>query len=213
MYEIIPGILEKDWGEIERKIELVRPFAKTIHIDILDGKFAPNATFLDPKPFAKYTSEIFFELHMMVENPLVYLKPWAEAGIKRFIGHIEKMPDQKEFVAEGQLLGEVGLAIDGPTSIDSIKVSLDGLDYILIMTVKAGFSGQSFTLEYLEKVKTIRSQSKIIPIEVDGGLNDSTIVQARNAGANRFLATSFIYKGKDPRAQYKILENAIRDLG
>jgi len=222
MFEIIPGILEKDWESIERKIELVRPFAKTIHIDILDGKFAPNTTFLDPKPFTKYKSEIFFELHMMVEEPINYLKPWAEAGIKRFIGHVEKMSDQKEFVAEGQLLGEVGLAIDGPTSINSIKVPLDDLDYILIMTVKAGFSGQTFTPEYLEKVKTLRqairpelrprAQGRQIPIEVDGGINDSTIVQARNAGANRFLATSFIFKA-DPFSQYKILENAIMDLG
>lgn len=209
MFEIIPGILEKDWESIERKIELVRPFARTIHIDILDGKFAPNTTFLDPEPFAKYAKDIFFELHMMVEEPINYLKPWAEAGIKRFIGHVEKMSDQEEFVAQGQLLGEVGLAIDGPTSIDSIKVPLDDLDYLLIMTAKAGFSGQTFTPEYLEKVKTIRSQSGTIPIEVDGGINDSTIVQARNVGANRFLATSFIFKG-DPFSQYKILENAIK---
>ncbi|MBI2622555.1 MAG: hypothetical protein HYW64_00450 [Candidatus Levybacteria bacterium] len=127
MLEIIPGILEKDWSEIERKIELVRPFAKTIHIDILDRKFAPNTTFLDPLPFAKYTlpssgqafpssgQAPFFELHMMVEEPIQYLKPFADAGFKRFLGHIEKMSDQAEFVAQGQLLGEVGKS-KGPST-------------------------------------------------------------------------------------------------
>ena len=60
MFEVIPGILEKQWSEIERKIEIVKPFAKSIHIDIIDGKFAPNITFLDPTPFAKYTKDIFF---------------------------------------------------------------------------------------------------------------------------------------------------------
>ena len=70
MYEIIPGILEKEWGEIERKIEIVKPFTESIHVDIIDGKFAPNTTFLDPAPFAKYSQDIFFELHMMVKAPV-----------------------------------------------------------------------------------------------------------------------------------------------
>src|SRR5947209_3533755 len=112
MFEIIPGILEQEWSEIERKIELVRPFARTIHIDLLDGEFAPNKTFADPTPFAKYTKDIAFELHMMVDEPIKHLERWAEVGFRRFIGHIEKMSDQAEFVAQGQLLGEVGLAVD-----------------------------------------------------------------------------------------------------
>src|SRR4051812_48609289 len=125
MYEILPGILEKEWSEIERKLELVKPFAKSIHVDLLDGKFAPNTTFLDPKPFAKYTKDMTFELHMMVENPVQYIKPWADAGFRRFIGHIEKMPDQVEFVAQAQLFGEAGLALDKESSVSAIQVSLD----------------------------------------------------------------------------------------
>lgn len=210
MYEVIPGILEKDWESVERKINLVLPFAKTIHIDILDGKFAPNTTFLDPVLFKKYSNKVFFEVHLMVEEPINYLKPWADAGIKRFIGHVEKMSDQEEFVAEGQLLGEVGLAIDGPTSIDSIKVPFEDLDYFLIMTITAGFSGQSFQSQYLEKVKTIRTKSQI-PIEVDGGVNDQTILLARDAGVNRFAATSFIYNSQDPRVQFQTLNQLLQN--
>ena len=131
MYEIIPGILENEWNKIERKIEIVKPFAKSIHIDIIDGKFVPDTTFLDPVPFVRYSQKLFLELHMMVENPIQYLELYAKAGFRRFIGHIEKMPDQEEFVAQGQLLGEVGLAIDGPTQINQIQVPLDDLDNIL----------------------------------------------------------------------------------
>lgn len=206
--EIIPGILEKEWSEIEKKLELVKPFAKSIHVDLLDGKFAPNTTFLDPKPFAKYADDFLLEVHLMVDNPISYLKPFAEAGFKRFIGHIEKMPNQEEFVAQGQLLGEVGLAVDGKTSIDEIRVPLDDLDNILIMTINAGFSGQEFMQATLEKIKAIRSKSTM-PIEVDGGINDKTIVLAKNAGANRFAATSFIYK-ENPSSQFKILENLVK---
>lgn len=212
MYEIIPGILEKEWSEIERKIELVRPFAKTIHIDILDGKFAPNTTFLDPSPFAKYTQDLFFELHMMVEEPIQYLKSFAQAGFKRFLGHIEKMSDQAEFIAQGQLLGEVGLAIDGPTSFSSIAVPFDDLDAILVMTIKAGFSGQSFMPEHLEKVRALRqAQGKQIPIEVDGGINDQTIVQTKQAGATRFVSTSFLFGSSASESCYKLLTKLVKE--
>ena len=173
MLEIIPGILEKDWPVIEQKIEMVRPFAKTIHIDLLDGKLVNNTTWLDPKPFAKYAKDFVLELHMMVEDPIKYLKPWAEVGFKRFIGHIEKMPDQEEFVAQGQLLGEVGLAIDGPTQINQIQVPLDDLDNILIMTIKAGFSGQAFNVEYAKKIQQLRNE--ILPLRQAQGQNDTLI--------------------------------------
>lgn len=214
--EIIPGILEKDWEAIEKKIERVKPFAKTIHIDLLDGKFAPNTTFLDPKPFEKYSKDIFFELHMMVENPLQYLKPFAESGFKRFIGHIEKMPDVAEFVAEGQLVGEVGLAIDGQTGIDALTVPLEDLDFLFVMTVNAGYSGQVFNAEYLEKVKALRMQNLLnaeglpLPIEVDGGMNAQTITLARDAGATRFIATSFLFNAENPHAQYEHLYKLLR---
>jgi len=211
MFEIIPGILEKDWAGIEKKIEMAKTFAKSIHLDILDGKFAPNTTFLDPFPFSKYSKDLLLEVHLMVSEPINYLKPFAKAGFRRFIGHIEKMSDQKKFVAEGQLLGEVGLAIDGPTSVDSIKVPLDDLDYILIMTIKAGFSGQAFMAETLEKIKAIREKSATIPIEVDGGINDQTIIQARDAGANRFSATSFIFKNQNPQSQFEILQDLVKE--
>lgn len=209
MYEIIPGILEKEWVEIERKINLVKSFAKVIHIDIIDGKFAPNSTFLDPTPFAKYTQGFFFEVHLMVEEPIKYLKPFADAGFKRFLGHIEKMSDQIEFVAQGELLGEVGLAIDGPTDLSAVKVPYEDLDTILVMTIKAGEAGQSFVPEHLEKVKILKQvqddTKADIKIEVDGGINDRTIIEARNAGATRFVANSFIFNSKDPQIQYQLL--------
>src|SRR5690349_4941146 len=103
IHEIIPAILEKDWATIEKKLEIVKPFAKTVHIDILDGKLFNNTTFMDPEPFKKYADDLFLEHHMMVEEPIQYLDEWAKAGFKRFIGHVEKMNDQAEFVAKGQL--------------------------------------------------------------------------------------------------------------
>ncbi|OGH19194.1 MAG: hypothetical protein A3D75_01840 [Candidatus Levybacteria bacterium RIFCSPHIGHO2_02_FULL_37_18] len=204
MFKVIPGILEKDWESIEKKIEIGRGFADAFHIDILDGEFTNNTSFLDPKPFAKYAKDLFFELHMMVEDPIQYLKPFAQAGFRRFLGHVEKMSDQEEFVAIGEQLGEVGLALDKETPIDAIRVPFNDLDMVLVMTIKAGFSGQAFTSELLKKVQDLREKTAI-PLEVDGGINDISLIQARNAGATDFVSTSFIYKNPDPHFAFKTL--------
>jgi ribulose-phosphate 3-epimerase len=168
----------------------------------------PNTTFMDPAPFRKYTNDLFLELHMMVDNPVQYLKPFADAGFKRFLGHIEKMPDQAEFVAKARELGEAGLAIDGPTDLSNIKVPYSDLDCILVMSIKAGASGQEFNPEYLKKVEVLRSaQNDIrIPIEVDGGINEKTIIQAKNAGVTRFVSTSFIFNNQSPQEAYEMLK-------
>lgn len=227
MFEVIPGILEKNWSDIERKIEIVRAFAKTasnaaaaIHIDIIDGKFAPNATFIDPLPFKKYTlplsgQALFFEVHLMVEDPIQYLKPFADAGFKRFLGHVESFRNkesQVEFIAKAQALGEVGLAIDGPTPLSMIDFPYQGLNCILVMTIKAGESGQMFTPKYLDKVREIRKRNEFLPIEVDGGVNDQTLVLSKNAGANRFVSTTFIFNApidSGPKAQFNLLKERI----
>ena len=204
--EIIPGILESSWSEIEKKVEAILPFAKTIHIDIVDGKFSPSTTFLDPNPFKKYTSEALFELHMMVEQPLQYLKPWAEAGFKRFIGQVEKMSDQIEFIAQGQLLGEVGLALDGPTPIEQIAVPLNDLDCILIYAGdNLGQSGGTMQPDKLQKVSELAINFEG-PIEVDGGGNNQTIKQAKDAGASRFVTTRFLFSSTTPHDGYNNLK-------
>jgi ribulose-phosphate 3-epimerase len=209
MCDVIPGILEKSWEEVEAKIKLLSPFAKQLHIDVIDGKFVNNLTFLDPAPFDKYKDQFLLEVHLMVEEPINYLKPFAQAGFKRFLGHVEKMSSQEEFVAEGQLLGEVGLALDGPTDLSAIKVSYDDLDTVLFyVSDRVGFSGPPMLPEHLEKVKAFREKSNI-PIEVDGGIKDTTVLLAKNAGATRFVATSFISNTPDPKGAYDKLVSLV----
>lgn len=206
MNNVVPGILEQEWEEIEKKLEIVKPFAKEVHIDLIDGKFVNNTTFLSPEPFKKYSSTFLLELHMMVENPIQYLEPFAKAGFKRFLGHIEKMPDQKEFVGRAKSFGETGLAIDGPTNLGDVTVPFADLDAILVMGYNAGYSGQKFTSECMDKVRKIREQNSTIAIEVDGGINDGTIIIARESGATRFVTTSFLFSSRDPQYTFKALQ-------
>lgn len=206
---IIPAILEKNWDEIEKKLEICKFLSRDVHIDFIDGKFTDNISFVDPEPFIKYSSIFDFEAHLMVEEPVQYLDRLAKNGFKKFIGHIEKMSDQVEFVVKGQERGFVGLGIDLETDIKELKVNLEDLDQILLMAVKAGRSGQEFDSKIFEKIKSLRSRYLGV-VEIDGGINDKTLVECRNAGANQFCVTSFLFK-ENPKYQFELLKNLLKD--
>ncbi len=209
MTQIIPGILEKEWSAIEDKLEQIKTFTNTAHIDIIDGKFVSNRTFLDPEPFKKYSERIFLELHMMVMDPAQIIGSWAAAGFRRFLGHVEHMSSQEEFVDEAKKYGEVALALDGPTHINALKIPFEKLDNILIYTSHSvGFSGPPLMEDRLDKVRHLKRLTSI-PIEVDGGINDRTIERAKDAGASRFVATSNIWQSHNPAEQYKRLSEII----
>lgn len=210
MLEVIPGILEKDWEGVEEKIKLLSPFAKSLHIDIIDGKFTTNLTILDAAPFAKYKDQFLLEAHLMVENPIDYVDEFVEGGFKRLLGHIERMEDPYEYIERCKELGvEVGLALDGPTPIDELFDYIDDVDcFQFYVSDRVGFAGPPMMPERLEKVKAMRARTKL-PIEVDGGVKDHTIKLAKEAGATRFVATSFISAAPDPHKAYLALQQAI----
>ncbi|MBI2621422.1 MAG: hypothetical protein HYW63_02120 [Candidatus Levybacteria bacterium] len=202
---IIPTILEKTWEEIEEKFEIYKNFAKVVHVDFIDGKFTNNLTFLDVEPFSKYSKYFDLEAHLMVEEPISYLDELSSAGFKTFLGQIEKMIDQVEFVAKGEMLGAVGLALDIETPSSQIKVSYEDLDRILLMGVHLGASGRPFDGRVIPKMKDI-SQSGFVNIQVDGGVDDKTLPMLRQNGARFFCVNSFLFKG-DPKKQFEILES------
>jgi ribulose-phosphate 3-epimerase len=204
MQKIIPGVLEKDFSEIEKKLATIKPFSRWVHIDFLDGIFSKDVSFMDFSAFSKFKEDFYIEAHLMVDNPTQYLKNLSEAGFRRFLGHIEKMKDLDEFIAQGQIHGEVGIAIDMDTTIESLKVPYDDLDCILLMGVKAGKSGQVFLPQTLEKIKKLKQRTEI-PIEIDGGMDQDTIISVKKEGASRFVATSFIFQNQDPMQAYEKL--------
>lgn len=204
---IIPTILEKSWEEIEAKFEIYKNFASVVHVDFIDGKFAPEKTFLDPQPFSKYSKYFKLEAHLMVDEPAFYLEKLSQAGFKTFLGHVERMNDQVQFVTRGQELGAVGLALDIETSIEEIKVSLEDLDQILLMGIIAGASGRPFDQRVIPKIKSL-SDKDLINIEIDGGMNDQTLPLVKNAGASMFCVNSFLFKG-DPEKQFRLLQSIL----
>lgn len=204
--EIIPGILEQTWAEIEKKLHTIEPFATSVHIDVIDGKFASVTTFLDPEPFRNYTEILLCEVHLMVEEPIEWIERFGKVGFKRFLGHIENMSDQNAFVAKAREYGEGILALDAQTSIHDIAHPQE-TDGIVVMTVHAGLSGQTIQEPLLQKVMHLKGLH--IPLEVDGGMNDRTIVLAKEAGATRCVATSFLFGSENPQTAFQTLTGLV----
>lgn len=207
MVDVIPGILEKDFAEIERRVALVAPHVEWVQVDFADNTLVSNETFNDFGKWGELISaypNLSFEAHLMVANPEKYIKPAADAGFKRIIAHVEAN-DPRTFLADAKYEHvEVGVAIDGATEFEQAEPFLDEVDCVLVMTIEAGFSGQSFMPETMEKVKAIRHHYPDLPIEVDGGINDQTAKVAREAGATRLVSTSFLFK--DPSAIAEAIE-------
>lgn len=202
---IIPTILEKSWEEIEAKFKIYEKFAKSVHVDFIDGKFEKNLTFLDPEPFSKYSSYFQLEAHLMVEEPIDYLDSLSEAGFKTFLGQVEKMSDQTEFVAKGQALGAVGLALDIETEVSEVKVSLEDLDRLLLMGIVAGDSGRPFDERVLSKIKYF-AENGHTNIQVDGGVSEENLPQLKKLGASIFCVNSYLFKG-EPKEQFRKLSS------
>jgi ribulose-phosphate 3-epimerase len=202
MVDVIPGILEKEWNPIEEKLLLVAPHVSWVQIDVADNTLVPNATILDFSSFStpklmRCLQHLSFEAHLMVANPEKYITPLSDAGFKRLIAHIE-CTDPRLFLEQAQYEHiEAGMAIDGPTEFEQIEPFLEEIDVVLVMTIEAGFSGQSFMMETVDKIKKIRENFPDLPIEVDGGINDQTARLAREAGATRLVSTSFVFKNSE----------------
>ena len=203
--EVIPGILEQEFSRIEERVRLVAPYVNWIHIDIADHRLVPNSSFLDPSPFKKLIQETGkkFELHMMIENPVSVSDEWVNAGFQRLLWHMEgiiKTSDVRLKIAEIRGRGvEVGLAVDKETPVESVLPYLDDVDCVLVMTIQAGFSGQQFIPEMLDKARVIRERKPGLPIEVDGGINYETAKLAVAAGATRLVSTSYIFNSGNIR--------------
>jgi ribulose-phosphate 3-epimerase len=197
MIDVIPGIFEKEWAPISERLELVTPHVEWVQIDIADNTLVPNTSYLEFAGFRPYAQRTFFEAHLMVASPEKYIKSLSDAGFRRLIAHVE-CNDPRLFLEQAKYEQvEVGIAIDGPTDFEQIEPFLDQVDCALVMTIEAGFSGQEFMPDTVEKIRLIHQNFPDLPIEVDGGINNSSAKIAVDAGATRLVSTSYLFKHPD----------------
>lgn len=215
--KIAPSILSADFSNLQRDIELVeKGGADYIHVDVMDGQFVPNITFGPNIVQAiRPITKLPLDVHLMIVDPEKYIPAFAKAGADIITVHVEATPHIHRALQMMKGLGvKSGVVINPGTPITMIKHVLPIADQVLVMTVNPGFGGQSFIEETVEKIaelSELREQNNWhYSIEVDGGIVPETAQICQKAGADVFVAGSYIYNSEDPVGQINQLKEALK---
>lgn len=204
---LVPSILAGDHARLAESAALVeRLRLPWIHLDIMDGHFVPNLTF-GPGTVAalRKTSKLFFDVHLMLDEPHRYVEPFAAAGANLISVHIEPSFDHAGTLAQIRKLGcKAGIVLNPGTPAATIEPFLGNVDLVLVMTVQPGFGGQSFRRDMLPKIAQIetwrRSRQMDFRLEVDGGIDIETAAECRAQGTDTFVAGTSFFGATDPAA-------------
>ncbi len=194
---ILPSLLLCDFGDLKGEVAaLADAGTRVLHLDVMDGHFVPNMTYAMPivEGLRRHT-DMPLDVHLMISDPMKYARPMVDAGADVITFHAEAVSDVAEVAQQlSQLQVGVGVAINPGTSVDRISDCLDIVDMVLVMSVDAGFGGQSFNPVALDKLRQLRASHPQLLLEIDGGINAETIGPARDAGCDLFVVGSAIFR-------------------
>ena len=204
MIKISPSVLASDFSALgSEAARMEKCGADYLHLDVMDGLFVPNITFGAPViKSIRSKTKLVFDVHLMIDEPLKYIEDFKNAGADLITFHIESSSPAEETVQKILACGcKAGISIKPKTAAEEVFPYLDKLSMVLVMTVEPGFGGQSFMPETMEKVKTLRNEISRrgldVDIQVDGGINNSTVEIAAAAGANVLVAGSAVFGADD----------------
>lgn len=216
---IIPTILTADIGEAREKLSLLKDQVNRVQVDIIDGRFVQNKTIF-PEDLLGVVEKSFFKLdfHLMVKDPAAFLEGQNWPGETDLVtAQIEPLPSQIEFVRQAKERGfRAGLAVDLATPLTKLSPqALDLADQVLLLGVRAGFSGQEINPQVLTKIKDLLTRRQkeqwLFKIGVDGGVDETSLIFCRKMGAEEFYIGSAIWESKDPVGMIRKLEGMVKD--
>lgn len=208
---VAPSLLSADFGCLAQEIGKVEAAgADLLHIDVMDGHFVPNIT-IGPVvvKYIRKVTKLPLDVHLMIENPGKYVDSFVSAGSDMITMHIETISNasfKKQAVSLKKKGIKVGISLNPATPLAKIKKLLPFVDFVLVMSVNPGFSGQAFIPAALGKIKKLREIFKG-DIAVDGGINEDTAQKAVRAGANVLAAGSYIFGARNIKAAIERIRN------
>ena len=208
MVRIAPSILSGNFLNLEPDIRMVNKNADLIHIDVMDGSFVPNVSFGFPvvEAIAKAVT-VPMDVHLMIVNPDKYVERFAKTGAEMISFHLEAADqagkDPRDIIAQIKSFGvKAGLVINPDIPVERLFPYIDDVDFFLIMSVFAGFGGQKFIPESIDRIKTLKAEMDrrgvVKDIEVDGGVSASNARILAEAGATILVAGSSVFKAESP---------------
>ena len=200
---INPSILSADFVNMQADLERIAD-ADFVHVDVMDNHFVPNLTF-GPQMVERIqaTSPVPLDVHLMITDPDRWAPGYAEIGAASVTFHLEAAADPVTLARRLRGIGaRAGVAVKPATPVEGLYDVLDEFDQILVMTVEPGFGGQSFMPDQMPKLARLRDEARWrgseVWLQVDGGISESTIAQAAEAGADTFVAGSAVFGAADP---------------
>jgi ribulose-phosphate 3-epimerase len=200
---INPSILAADFVNMQAELARIAS-ADFVHVDVMDNHFVPNLTF-GPQMVSRIqaTSPIPLDVHLMIDEPERWAPEYAELGAASVTFHLEAATDPVALARQLRAIGaRAGVAVKPATAVEGLFDVLDEFDQILVMTVEPGFGGQSFMPETMPKLRLLSEEAhrrgSTVWLQVDGGIGESTIAQAADAGADTFVAGSAVFGADSP---------------
>ncbi|WP_413627272.1 ribulose-phosphate 3-epimerase [Fructilactobacillus vespulae] len=216
MIKVAPSILSADYVNLQKSIEEVdKAGAEVLHIDVMDGDFVPSISY-GPNwlPAIRPITNMELDCHLMVKNPEKIIDVFADNGADLIGVHVEATPHihrALQMIKNKGVKAEV--VINPGTPVAAIEPVLSMVDQVLVMTVNPGFGGQKFLPETIKKIaqlNKLRNENADFDfdIEIDGGVNDQTVVKAYEAGANVAVAGSYVFGADNPAEKINAIKKA-----
>lgn len=204
MVQIAPSMLAADFLHLEKDVVLVNNYADLFHLDVMDGIFVPNISYGFPVVEAiARIAEKPLDAHLMIVKPENYVERFASAGVKMLSFHLNATEDPAAVLRKIRECGmSAGLAINPDIPVESLFPYLELCDYVVLMSVFAGFGGQKFIVDTFERVRTLKAelvrQGYGCLIQVDGGVSASNAAELISCGADILVAGSAVFRADDP---------------